>query len=283
MQASPQAIYTGKTVLNMQKLPKLLKEQKPSEIFINFITEKVNRNNIIFKQLQTEPDAFVECGQTKLVYFLEAAEHFAKCDCSKVEYYFASNGDLHVGALGHWVDKTKHPELKPPTDISIDPTKITIAKITGLDINDAEIQLYRLQIPLSFILKAIEHRQNNITPTNVYYSADFNGNLYYQNELNKYILITQKTQTKMETTNNDASTSSAAPLTFGQNAVGLTFNPAGDPAVTKCKQGFADLIDQMDAFRTREGATNDQKRHASIAITELESAQMRAVKALTSK
>jgi len=34
--------------------------------------------------------------------------------------------------------------------------------------------------------------------------------------------------------------------TFGEEAVGLTFNPSGDMAVHKCKAGFAALIDQMD-------------------------------------
>ena len=34
-------------------------------------------------------------------------------------------------------------------------------------------------------------------------------------------------------------------LTFGERAVGLTFNPSGDPAVHECKAGFAKLIDQM--------------------------------------
>lgn len=73
----------------------------------------------------------------------------------------------------------------------------------------------------------------------------------------------------------------AAPtLTFGQKAVGLTFNPSGDDAVAKCKQMFADAIDQMHDLRT--GNPNaGQCRHASTAITMLEDAQMRAVKALT--
>ncbi|RYC70671.1 Acb2/Tad1 domain-containing protein [Spirosoma sordidisoli] len=69
-------------------------------------------------------------------------------------------------------------------------------------------------------------------------------------------------------------------LTFGQKAVGLLFNPSGDDAVGQCKQGFADLIDQMNNLR-QTSTSNDQKRHASVAITEMEGAQMRAVKALT--
>lgn len=72
-------------------------------------------------------------------------------------------------------------------------------------------------------------------------------------------------------------------LTFGQNAVGLTFNPSGNPQVNECKQKFADLIDMMNDLRNQDSATPDIKRHASVVITELESAQMRAVKALTMK
>lgn len=73
------------------------------------------------------------------------------------------------------------------------------------------------------------------------------------------------------------------PLTFGEKAVGLTFNPSGNTEVTKCKQGFANLIDQLNDFRNEvnPSLSSEAKRHASIAITELESAQMRAVKSLT--
>jgi len=72
-------------------------------------------------------------------------------------------------------------------------------------------------------------------------------------------------------------------LTFGQKAVGVRFNPSGMSEVDNCKQKFADLIDQLNDFRndTNPSLSSDAKRHASIAITELESAQMRAVKALT--
>lgn len=69
-------------------------------------------------------------------------------------------------------------------------------------------------------------------------------------------------------------------LTFGQKAVGLLFNPSGDDAVGQCKQGFADLIDQMNALRLRVGH-GEQGRLASVAITEAQTAQMWAVKALT--
>lgn len=73
------------------------------------------------------------------------------------------------------------------------------------------------------------------------------------------------------------------PLTFGETAVGLTFNPSNLPEVDECKVTFAKAIDQMNDFRNREGCTPGQARHASTAITMLEDAQMRAVKALTWK
>jgi hypothetical protein len=74
--------------------------------------------------------------------------------------------------------------------------------------------------------------------------------------------------------------------TFGQKAVGLDFNHAQGTthnAVHNCKQGFADLIDQMHELRNDESSSAGKKRHASTAITMLEDAQMRAVKALTWK
>jgi len=74
--------------------------------------------------------------------------------------------------------------------------------------------------------------------------------------------------------------STQRPLTFGERAVGLSFNPGLRSDVHGCKSAFAALIDQMDDLRS---ATNDQekKRLASVAITELQTAQMWAVKALT--
>lgn len=72
-------------------------------------------------------------------------------------------------------------------------------------------------------------------------------------------------------------------LSFGEKAVGLTFNPGGMESVNVCKTIFAGAIDQMDALRKAEGCTPGQARHASTAITMLEDAQMRAVKALTWK
>lgn len=70
--------------------------------------------------------------------------------------------------------------------------------------------------------------------------------------------------------------------TFGQKAVGLSFNPSGDDAVGIAKSDFAKLIDQMNDLRTNS-TSSEQKRLASVAITEAQTAQMWAVKALTWK
>lgn len=72
-------------------------------------------------------------------------------------------------------------------------------------------------------------------------------------------------------------------LTYGQKAVGLSFNPSQDPEVNKMKETIASAIDQMAMLRATRDNSTEIKRHASIAITELESACMRAVKALTWK
>ena len=70
--------------------------------------------------------------------------------------------------------------------------------------------------------------------------------------------------------------------TFGQRAVGLSFNPSGDDAVALCKQEFAATIDRMNDLRNTTD-NPEVKRMASVAITEAQTAQMWAVKALTWK
>jgi hypothetical protein len=70
-------------------------------------------------------------------------------------------------------------------------------------------------------------------------------------------------------------------LTFGEKAVGLTFNPSGDDAVAQCKAKFAALIDDMHVLRSSCAPGQERGRLASVTITELQTAQMWAVKALT--
>jgi hypothetical protein len=68
--------------------------------------------------------------------------------------------------------------------------------------------------------------------------------------------------------------------TFGEKAVGLSFNPSFDAQVDRVKRLYAEIIDEMHALRLAS-VSQEQKRHASIAITLAEDAQMRAVKAVT--
>lgn len=69
-------------------------------------------------------------------------------------------------------------------------------------------------------------------------------------------------------------------LTFGQKAVGVTFNPGGHPLVNAFKQKYAEIIDALNT--AREASDNpEEKRQLSIAITEAQTSQMWAVKAVT--
>ncbi len=79
-----------------------------------------------------------------------------------------------------------------------------------------------------------------------------------------------------------ADTKNDAQLTYGQKAVGISFNPSQLPEVDRVKQTYANTIDQMNELR---GVTTsaEVKRMTSIAITETQAACMWAVKALTWK
>ena len=70
-------------------------------------------------------------------------------------------------------------------------------------------------------------------------------------------------------------------LTFGQKAVGLTFNPSGDPNVHDCKLAFAQIIDQMHELQLASDDDPEVGRMCAVAITYAQTAQMWAVKALT--
>lgn len=73
-----------------------------------------------------------------------------------------------------------------------------------------------------------------------------------------------------------------AEQTFGQRAVGLSFNPSGDDAVIMVKTDAAKMIDDMNDLRVGSDDP-EKKRMAALAITHLQEAQMWAVKALTWK
>lgn len=68
-------------------------------------------------------------------------------------------------------------------------------------------------------------------------------------------------------------------LTFGEKAVGLTFNPSGDAKVQKVKELYAQIIDLLNDTRGED--RSDKARLLSVAITEAQGAQMWAVKGIT--
>lgn len=75
---------------------------------------------------------------------------------------------------------------------------------------------------------------------------------------------------------------SAREFTQAEKMAGVPFNPSGDYNVANCKGEFADCIARM--LLLRDTTTDAEvKRMASIAITELQTAQMWAVKAITWK
>ncbi|OWT55261.1 Acb2/Tad1 domain-containing protein [Candidimonas nitroreducens] len=68
--------------------------------------------------------------------------------------------------------------------------------------------------------------------------------------------------------------------TFGERAVGLTFNPGGSASVHLLKSRAAAFIDEANKLR-HETDDPEVARMCNIAITEAQSAQMWAVKAAT--
>ncbi len=71
-------------------------------------------------------------------------------------------------------------------------------------------------------------------------------------------------------------------LTYGEKAVGLTFNPSGDPTVNEVKAAYAGIIDTLAELKAAVGQS-EAGRLLSIAITEAQTAQMWAVKGITYK
>lgn len=71
-------------------------------------------------------------------------------------------------------------------------------------------------------------------------------------------------------------------LTFGEKAVGLTFNPSNDENVQSIKVKFAAIIDELNNLKPAyDGKPNEVSRMLAIAITDAQAAQMWAVKAVT--
>lgn len=69
-------------------------------------------------------------------------------------------------------------------------------------------------------------------------------------------------------------------LSFGEKAVGLSFNPSNIDDVYKTKRNYANLIDVLDWHRNQTD-NPEKKRQLSIAITEAQTSCMWAVKSLT--
>ncbi len=69
-------------------------------------------------------------------------------------------------------------------------------------------------------------------------------------------------------------------LSYGEKAVGLTFNPSNDSGVQEVKELYAKIIDKCNELRTEAGQ-GEKGRLLSVAITEAQTAQMWAVKGIT--
>lgn len=81
---------------------------------------------------------------------------------------------------------------------------------------------------------------------------------------------------------NSASDQEMREPTFGEKAVGLTFNPEGHPEVNEIKRKCADLVDALNDMRQLTD-NGDKKRMFSEAITCIQAGQMWGVKAVTWK
>ena len=72
-------------------------------------------------------------------------------------------------------------------------------------------------------------------------------------------------------------------LTYGEKAVGLTFNPSNDPKVQKVKELYAEIIDIVinNAYPVDATKTKEMQKLSDEAIRQAQTAQMWAVKAIT--
>lgn len=72
-------------------------------------------------------------------------------------------------------------------------------------------------------------------------------------------------------------------LTYGQKAVGITFNPGGMPEVSNIKNLCCALIDELNAQREVAKQENNGEKIAqfTLAIRDIQSGQMWGVKAAT--
>jgi hypothetical protein len=75
------------------------------------------------------------------------------------------------------------------------------------------------------------------------------------------------------------------PMTYGEQLVGLTFNPSGDPKVHRAKEICAELADMLDETARAKNLQAYPLSNAMYthAIGEILNAQMNVVKVLTLK
>lgn len=66
----------------------------------------------------------------------------------------------------------------------------------------------------------------------------------------------------------------------GEYGVGITFNPGGHEGVNHVKRCAADLIDYLEMLQLKS-ANPEVKRLCALAQTDIETAAMHAVKAIT--
>lgn len=81
----------------------------------------------------------------------------------------------------------------------------------------------------------------------------------------------------------------ARQMTYGEKAVGLTFNPSGDPQVQKVKELSAQIIDILEDIRLQEPTYTEHEVPSEranlllVGIRAVQTSQMWAVKAITYK
>lgn len=70
-------------------------------------------------------------------------------------------------------------------------------------------------------------------------------------------------------------------LTFGEKAVGLTFNPANNTDVQEIKELYAQIIDKLQLVKTQRDADYMSNTLDGMALRDAIRAQMSAVKSIT--
>lgn len=70
-------------------------------------------------------------------------------------------------------------------------------------------------------------------------------------------------------------------LSYGQKAVGITFNPGGSSSVNKIKELSAALIDELQRQNIQDARNDEQYKMYGYAIKAIQEGQMWGVKAAT--